>query len=131
MLPAVFAAATPSKGLSQASKWECVWHRKWGLSVSKPALPEKGVLFLGGHPNMTKKLRRKFPKWSFITDDQFKRFPVINETIVFYWTGHSSHKLMRNIYSKLPENTTILYVSATNLQLLISEMENDYQSLGH
>ena len=96
--------------------------------MSKPALPEKGVLFLGGHPNMTKKLRRKFPKWSFITDDQFKRFPVINETIVFYWTGHSSHKLMRNIYSKLPDNTTILYVSATNLPLLISEMERTFQA---
>ena len=76
---------------------------------------------------MTKKLRRKFPKWSFITNDQFKRFPVINETIVFYWTGHSSHKLMRNVYSKLPDNTTILYVNATNLSLLISEMERTYQ----
>ena len=96
--------------------------------MNKAALPEKGVLFLGGHPNMTKKLRRKFPKWSFITDDQFKRFPVINETIVFYWTGHSSHKLMRNIYSKLSEKTTILYVSATNLPLLISEMESTYQT---
>ena len=96
--------------------------------MSKPALPEKGVLFLGGYPNMTKKLRRKFPKWSFITDDQFKRFPVINETIVFYWTGHSSQKLMRNIYSKLPDNTTIIYVSATNLPLLISEMERSFRS---
>jgi hypothetical protein len=96
--------------------------------MSKAILPEKGVLFLGGHPNMTKKLRRKFPKWSFITDDQFKRFPVINEIIVFYWTGHSSHKLMRNIYSKLPKNTTILYVSATNLALLISEMESTYRA---
>lgn len=96
--------------------------------MSKTVLPEKGVLFLGGHPNMTKKLRRKFPKRSFITDDQFKRFPVINETIVFYWTGHSSHKLMRNIYSKLPDNTTILYVSATNLSLLITEMERTFQA---
>lgn len=96
--------------------------------MSKSALPEKGVLFLGGHPNMIKKLRRKFPKWSFITDDQFKRFPVINETIVFYWTGHSSHKLMRNIYSKLPDSTTILYVSATHLPLLISEMERTFQA---
>lgn len=96
--------------------------------MSKSTLPEKGVLFLGGHPNMTKKLRRKFPKWSYITDDQFKRFPVINETIVFYWTGHSSHKLMRNIYSKLPDDVTILYVSATNLPLLITEMERTLQA---
>ena len=31
---------------------------------------EKGILFLGGHPNMTKKLRQQFPKWTFVSDDQ-------------------------------------------------------------
>lgn len=99
------------------------------MSKEKTSLPEKGVLFLGGHQNMTKKLRKRFPKWSFVTDDQFKRVPVINQTMVFYWTGHSSHKLMRNIYSKLPVDACILYVSATNLQLLIAEMESAYQTI--
>lgn len=99
------------------------------MSNEMRSLPEKGVLFLGGHQNMTKKLRKHFPKWSFVTDDQFKRVPVINETTVFYWTGHSSHKLMRNIYSKLPDDACILYVTATNLPLLISEMENAYQAI--
>jgi len=36
---------------------------------------------------------------------------------------------MRNIYSKLPDDVTILYVSATNLPLLITEMERTYQSI--
>ena len=90
-------------------------------------LPKKGVLFLGGHPNMTKKLRQQFPKWTFVSDDQLKRCGNINHTLVFYWTGHSSHKIMRYVYSKLPENTSILYVTATNLSLLIQEMQQTYQ----
>lgn len=99
------------------------------MSKEKTSLPEKGVLFLGGHQNMTKKLRKCFPKWSFVTDDQFKRVPVINHTMVFYWTGHSSHKLMRNIYSKLPDDASIIYVTATNLPRLITEMESAYQAI--
>ena len=99
------------------------------MSNEMRSLPEKGVLFLGGHQNMTKKLRKRFPKWSFVTDDQFKRVPVINQTMVFYWTGHSSHKLMRNIYSKLPDDACILYVTATNLPLLIAEMESAYKAI--
>lgn len=90
-------------------------------------LPQKGVLFLGGHPNMTKKLRQQFPKWTFVSDDQLKRCGSISQTLVFYWTGHSSHKIMRYVYSKLPENANILYVTATNLPLLIKEMQYTYQ----
>ena len=90
-------------------------------------LPQKGVLFLGGHPNMTKKLRQQFPKWTFASDDQLKRCGNVNQTIVFYWTGHSSHKMTRYVYSKLPDNASIIYVTATNLPLLINEMLCIYQ----
>lgn len=31
------------------------------MSNEMRSLPEKGVLFLGGHQNMTKKLRKHFP----------------------------------------------------------------------
>ena len=90
-------------------------------------LPLKGVLFLGGHQNMTKKLRQQFPKWTFVSDDQLKRCSSIAPDVVFYWTKHGSHKMMRYVYSKLPDNATIIYVSATNLTLLIEEMQNTYQ----
>ena len=92
-------------------------------------LPQKGVLFLGGHQNMTKKLRQQFPKWTYVTDDQIKRHSSMNYTVVFYWTKHSSHKMMEYVYSKLPDNAKILYVTSTNVPLLISEMRNTYQQL--
>lgn len=92
-------------------------------------LPQKGVLFLGGHQNMTKKLRQQFPKWTYVTDDHLKRCSSINQTIVFYWTKHSSHKMMQYVYSKLPNDASVIYVTATNLPLLIAEMQRTYQEL--
>ena len=52
-------------------------------------LPQEVVLFMGGHQNMTKKLRQQFPKWTYVTDDQLKRSGKIKQAIVFYWTKHS------------------------------------------
>lgn len=92
------------------------------------SLPSKGILFLGGHQNMIKKLRLRFPHWRYASDDQFKTNAVINQEIVFYWTKHSSHKLMRYIYSKLPNDSKIYFVSTTNLVLLEKEMIAAYQS---
>lgn len=97
-----------------------------GSAEIRYELPQKGVLFLGGHQNMTKKLRQQFPKWTYISDDQFNRHTSINPKVVFYWTGHSSHKMMRFVYSRLPENANIIYVTATNLPLLITEMQRTY-----
>ena len=92
-------------------------------------LPKKGVVFLGGHQNMTKKLQQKYPQWHFLSDDQLTKSKTLNSEIVFYWTKHSSHKLMQYVYSKLPDDAEIHYVTATNLSLLESEMKQCfYQS---
>lgn len=98
-------------------------------SLVTNALPQKGVLFLGGHQNMTKKLRQQFPKWTYLSDDRIKRCSSINQTVVFFWTNHSSHKMMQYVYSKLPENASIIYVTATNLPLLLAEMKDTYQRI--
>ena len=75
---------------------------------------------------MTKKLRQQFPDWIYIADEQLKKHSVINQNIVFYWTRHGSHKMMRYVYKKLPENVNIFYVTATNLSLLLKEMNSAY-----
>ena len=90
-------------------------------------LPQKGILFLGGHPNMTKKLRQQFPKWTYVTDDQLKKCSNMNFSVVFYWAAHSSHKMMRYVHSKLPVNSSIIYVTATNLPMLIAQMQQTYR----
>ena len=35
-----------------------------------PELPGSNIVFAGGHPNMTKKLRQKYPGWTFIEGDE-------------------------------------------------------------
>ena len=94
-------------------------------------LPHSGVLFLGGHQNMTKKLQQKHPGWHFITDDQFNRGVRPNVDIIFYWTKHSSHKMMKFVYSKLPKSASIHYVTATNLSRLEQEMEDSLRMKHH
>ena len=89
-------------------------------------LPQKRVVFMGGHPNMTKKLRHHFPKWTFIADEQLGRCTSLNTDTVFYWTGHGSHKLMKYVYSRIPENASIHYVTSTNIPMLINEMRRSY-----
>lgn len=85
-------------------------------------LPDDGVLFLGGHWNMVKKIQQLHPNWIFITDDAFKPFSNIHVKYVFYWTNHSSHTMMENVFSKLAPGADIMYVTATNMERLEKEM---------
>ena len=77
-------------------------------------------------PEYDKKLRQQFPKWVYVTDDQLRRLGTCKSSIVFYWTAHSSHKMMRYVYNKLPENANVIFVSATNIPLLITQMQHTY-----
>lgn len=86
-------------------------------------LPCKGVLFLGGHRNMVKKLQQRYPAWSYITDDQFRHRGVITQQIVFCWSAHSSHKMTQFVWSKLRKDASVYYVKATNLCKLEVEMK--------
>jgi hypothetical protein len=37
--------------------------------------------------------------------------------------------MMQYVYSKLPEDANIIYVTATNISLLIEQMQNTYQQV--
>lgn len=89
-------------------------------------LPQDGILFLGGHQNMTKKLRQIFPNWSYISDDLFKKWDTIKVKAIFYWYGHSSHKMTQYINSRKNGDIPYLYVTATNMDRLIEEMAQKY-----
>ena len=79
--------------------------------------------------NLVKKIRQLHPEWLFITDDGFKPYSVINAKYVFYWTAHSSHTLMENIFKKLAPDAEIMYVTATNLELLEKQMRERYADI--
>ena len=90
-------------------------------------LPEKGILFLGGHQNMVKKLHNLYPRWTYISDEKLPKISTINVSVIFYWTAHGSHKIMRFAMKRIPENTSILYVTATNIPLLLQQMQQQWK----
>ena len=92
-------------------------------------IPRKGVMFLGGHPNLVKKLQQVYPKWNFVSDEQLRRKSSFKQDIIFYWTGHGSHQLMEYVYSRTSGNAKVLYVTATNLARLQNEMNIAYSAV--
>lgn len=89
-------------------------------------LPKEGVLFLGGHQNMTKKLRNIFPGWTFLSDDLFRNWNAKQLNAVFYWYNHSSHSMMEYVNARKDGSVPYLYVTATNIDRLIKEMADRY-----
>lgn len=97
----------------------------------KAILPSKGVMFLGCMykgvcPNLLKKLQQVYLKWDFISDEQLQRKISFKQDTIFYWTGHGSHQLMEYVYSRASKHAKVLYVTSTNLPLLLSEMSAAY-----
>lgn len=102
---------------------ECTADENERVQGSK-ILPEGNVLFLGGHQNMTKKLRQIFPNWTYLSDDLFKEIGQIDT--IFFWTKHSSHSMMEFVACRKSNDAKICYVTATNIKRLIKEMEDQY-----
>lgn len=92
-------------------------------------LPSKGIMFLGGHPNLVKKLQRIYPKWDYVSDEQVRRKASFKQNVIFYWTGYGSHQLMEYVYSRTSGDAKVLYVTATNLSLLLNEMNSSYDAI--
>jgi hypothetical protein len=91
-------------------------------------LPEKRVLFLGGHANMVKKLRQRFPSWEFLTDDELGSWTGSDCDVIFFWSNHCSHLIYEYVNARKNKNTPYLYVTATNINRLINEMADLYKS---
>ncbi len=95
-----------------------------------PELPDEGVIFVGGHTNLQKKLRQKHPYWIYLDNVNFSgdgKFD--NAKVVFMFWKHLSHKLYYRstlFASHAKGDLPIVYVSSTNLDLLEDEMRRGY-----
>ena len=90
-------------------------------------LPESGVLFLGGHTNMVKKLRQIHPGWSYLGDENIPQLMTDRRVeVCVVWTKHLSHKVTRARNRNIKGHFPIVYVTSTNLELLEKEMRRGY-----
>lgn len=85
-------------------------------------LPENGILFVGGHTNMVKKLKEIHPSWSYISDYINASLPT-KVNAIFIWPAHLSHPLWYRINETYQGREKMLYVQATNLGRLEEEMK--------
>lgn len=89
-------------------------------------LPETGILFLGGHVNLVNKMRQRHPGWRFQSDNQFTCSPGTRTELVFMWSKHMSHSLQEKVFSVLSTSVPVIYLNATNLNMLEHEMKQKY-----
>lgn len=83
-------------------------------------LPEN-VVFVGGHQNMLKYLRQRYPHWKYMSGDKCGDFQKAD--VVFVWYKHMNHSLFNSALSKAADvSVPYLYLSATNMDRLEFEM---------
>ena len=116
---------------------EYQWRPYQKVAAAEPALepeqavdilPDRKILFLGGHANMVKKLRQYFPNWSFLTDDELGNWTGGECEAIFFWSKHCSHKIMQYVNVRKNKETAYIYVTATNIDRLIGEMAQKYKA---
>lgn len=94
-----------------------------------PELPEDGVIFAGGHPNMTKKLRQDHPGWTFI-DGGDVNFPEFRgPAIIFFWDKHMCHPMWHRVRKFAPPGAPQAYLKSTNLDMLEAEMRRAWSAM--
>lgn len=95
-----------------------------------PELPESGIIFAGGHRNMTKKLMQDHPGWTFI-DGRDVNFPEFrNPVMVFFWDQHISHPTFYRVRKFAPPSVPQAYLKSTNLDMLETEMRKAWAAAG-
>ena len=102
------------------------------VEYETPDFPEDGVVFLGGHPNLIKKLRQTHPNWTLVSpDDDRKRnaLTYMNTKIkvVICMSKHISHSLFETVTNCMPEDAPILYVSSNNLNALEKQVAEKWK----
>lgn len=132
-LPVNAETQEPVASLFQEYQWRP--YQKAAVVAPPPApetaldiLPAKKILFLGGHANMVKKLRQIFPDWSFLTDDELGCWTGGECEVIFFWSKHCSHLIQQYVNARKSKNAPYIYVTATNIDRLISEMAQKYSA---
>lgn len=87
-------------------------------------LPRDNVIFLGGHPNMLKKLKELYPEWTYIgkETEALHNLPKRCDCI-FIWSGHISHGTWYHIDRAFEGREKYFFLQSTNIQRLEEEMK--------
>ena len=101
-------------------------------AFSDVALPETGVLFLGGHPNLIKKLKQIYPDWTYLGLKDIAQMRVDRSVgLCYIWSKHLSHTAMQMVTRNVRGEYPTVYLEATNLNRLEVEMREGYAAIAN
>lgn len=98
------------------------------IDKTLPELPDKRVLFLGGHPSMIAKMQKLHNDWTYVTDEK-KNYGSItsNFQIAFVYGSYLSHSLWYSFSAACKDVPTVFLSQSKNITHLENEMRQAYQ----
>lgn len=99
------------------------------IDSMKKAIMDKDVIIIGGHINWHNKLRRIFPKWTFLLTEEFKTVDgkmLENKEKVYFFTDHMNHMAYGKFVAACRErNIEFGYLATINTNQLIQRVYED------
>lgn len=99
------------------------------IDSMKKAIIDKDVIIIGGHINWHNKLRRIFPKWTFLLTEEFKTVDgkmLENKEKVYFFTDHMNHMAYGKFVAACRErNIEFGYLATINTNQLIQRVYED------
>lgn len=95
------------------------------------ALAGRKIVIVGGHPIWVKKLKEVFPKWKYISDENFRPSEVKNldgvERLYFY-TDHMSHNMYETYIKAAREKKVPFgYIQGVNIESMVRFVYEDME----
>lgn len=94
-------------------------------AVEEIILPKKGILVVGGHPNVVTKLQKQYPDWVYLPGDSpaIPYLPTIDFTVFMqYALQHKTYYAFLSRY-----NTPTMVTDITNIDLLLRAISIKYE----
>lgn len=99
------------------------------IESMKKAIADKDIIIIGGHINWHNKLRRIFPKWTFLLTEEFKTVDgkmLENKDKVYFFTDHMNHTAYEKFIVACRErNIEFGYLATINKNQLIQRVYED------
>ena len=121
----------PEEALSEA---ELIPSAQESEEIEEFLLPEENIIFAGGHQNLIKKLKFRYPEWLYINDHDPDALSFMQDTTdqtklkaVVFWAEHMSHVIDNKVRKQLTNKVPVIYVRATNLDKLEAQIKAGLQ----
>jgi len=89
------------------------------------SLPQK-VLFVGGHENFVKKLKRMYPAWTFLKPEEINCAKVKRDyALIIIQTNHVSHNIIERAKA-FCKDIPVVYSNYTNVNRMLWETKAYY-----